>query len=354
MITVEPIFFSTLPDKISSIWNSLLEQSPSPNFQYEFPYMQAWSQYLREDWKPFLLLVKENDNVKGIFPLMYQDEKRRGILPYRRIKFLGYTFTDFSTILAAEKDLATVTTAALEWLFSEKLRWELLILDDLIEGNSVINTLQTWLNKNIKTYNEHIGKYYYINLQRDWQDIWLETSKKFVRRSLSLAKNRINKAGTWKVVINPNWQAEKIISTASTMHIERQNDLNRDSFYNEQNFQKFLKNIIEHNQARFNSYWLKFEETYIAYYLHFEQDEISYCWNSAFHPDYANFYPSRLLLFHALQDCHNRKLKEFNFMRGEAEYKLKWTKQFRGNYRFTIKNTNHQYGKIISSLEKRL
>ncbi len=354
---VEPIFFSTLPNDISSIWNSLLELSPSPKFQYDFQYMLAWSKYLREDWKPFLLLVKENNKVKGIFPLMYKDEKRRGIVPYRRIRFLGYTFTDFSVILADEKDLAKVTIAALKWLFFGKLRWELLILDDLVEGNPVIKALQTWFNKNTKTYNEHKGKYYFINLEKPWEEIWLESSRKFVRRNINLAQNRLNKEGnSWEVTINPNFNTEKLIETASLIHIKRQNELKRPSFYSDPKTKEFIKTIINENRKieKFHSYWLKFKENYIAYDFYFEQDNILYSWNGAFHPDYAKFYPSRLLLFKTLQDCYYNKknIKEFNFMRGESDYKSKWTKDYRANYRFTIKNTDHLYGKIISVLEK--
>ncbi len=354
MMTVEPVFFSKLPKRISSIWNQLLDRSPSPTFQYDFYPIWAWTQYTRKDWHPFLLKVKKENSVKGLFPLMYRNEKRRGLLPYRRIRFLGYNFTDFSTVLSANQDLEKVTIAALEWLFSGEFRWELLILDDLVENNPIVNTLHTWLATHINSYHVVKGKYYYINLEAPWEAIWQQTSKHFVRSNINNAKNRITKAGsTWKITINPYWDTEKLIAKASLIHIKRQQEKNRMSFYAEPDSKAFITKMIEYNKkkGRFRSYWLQCDNNEIAYIFGFEQNRVFYYWNVAFHPEYARFYPSRLLLFKAIQDCHKRKLKEFNLMRGETDYKSKWTQSNRVNYRFIIKNTKTLYGKMIVFLE---
>ena len=77
-----------------------------------------------------------------------------------------------------------------------------------------------------------------------------------------------------------------------------------------------------------------------------------YAWNMAFLPDYAQFYPSGFLWSHMVRECHDKGLKEFNMMRGEAEYKTKWTKSARANAKFTIRRSNHVYGKWVSLLER--
>ena len=353
---VEPVFFSKLPQDIKPTWDHLLSRSFRPNFQYDFEYMLAWTEHLREQWSPFLLLVKEGDTVKGIVPLMYMDEKRRGVLPYRRIRFLGSTRTDFSTVLAESRDMAEVINASLNWLFSGNLRWELLILDDLMEGNPAVEALRAWLEASSVEYSIDEGKYYFVDLDRPWEEVWQETSKKAVRRSINLARNRITKAGNWEMIIDPEWDMEKIVAEASPMHIERQEELDRDSFYMDPDSIAFLQKIFKHNRERgiFKSCWLLFEDHYIAYMLGFEKDNVYYAWNMAFNPDYASFFPSKLLLFELIKDCHNKKLTEFSFMRGEGEYKAKWTKHYRVNYRFNIKNTQSLYGKTISLLEKTL
>jgi len=316
--------------------------------------MAEWAKHLRKDWKPFLLLFKDKDETRGIFPLMYRDEKRRGVLPLRRIRFLGFEATDFSLVLAEKSNVEKLVGDSLDWLFSGKLRWELMILDDLAEGNPMIDALHFWLGKKGIPYAIEKGKYFYVDLNRAWEEIWSETSKNFVRRNINLARNRITKAGSWKVVRDPDWDVETIITEASKMHITRQADLDRDSFYADERHRDFLRQMIRVYQEKglFRSYWLHYENEYIAYMLGFEQDEIFYAWNMAFEPRYSHFFPSKLLLYEIIKDCYDRKLKEFSFMRGETSYKAKWTQKTRVNYRFVIKNTHSLYGKTLDLLDR--
>ncbi len=354
MITVEPVFFEKMPEELNEEWSRLLKSAEPPNFQYDFVYMSAWTEFLRGNWHPFLLLVKEGGAILGIFPLMYLDEKRKRILPYRRIRFLGSTYTDFSVILTSKDKMDALVGVAMDWISSGKWRWELLILDDLMEGNPAAQAIKNWLENSSMTCEITEGKYYYINLEKSWEEILSETSKKAVRRSNNLARNRITKAGAWEVVVNPEWDTERIIAEAAPMHIERQSDLERESFYSEDKSREFMRTVIEHNRstARFRSYWLRFEDVYIAYLFGFEQDGVFYAWNMAFHPEYSQFFPSKLLMFELIKDCHEKKYREFNFMRGESEYKAKWTKDYKVNYKYEVFNNRGLYRKIIHSITK--
>lgn len=344
---VEALYCDVLPPRLQSEWMELLAQSHTPNFQYSFSYMQNWTQLLKKDWKCLLLLVKDEAKLKGIFPLMYRDEKRRGILPYRRLRFLGSEKTDFSTILAAPENLKDVIFSSLEWLFSGDFRWELMILDDLQEGTPSIEFIQQWLSEHEVKYELREGKYYFIDLERSWDDILADTSKKFVRRNINLAKNRIDNAGVWHFITDVDWDSDLVIERARFMHIERQKDLGRDSFFSDASELKFMENAIKDKSiGDFQSHWLLLNERYIAYMLGFEQQNIFYAWNMAFDPEYANLFPSKILLFELIKHCHEKKLKEFHFMRGESDYKTKWTKTYRINYCFTVHNTQSIWCKL--------
>jgi len=190
-------------------------------------------------------------------------------------------------------------------------------------------------------------------LDRAWEAINGDMNKDFVRRNINLARNRITRSGYWEIISNPRWDVETIISKASRIHVKRQGELGRKSFYSEELSRKFIFSVLRANEANgyLRTYWLRFENNEIAYMIGFEIKGVFYAWNMAFDSKYANFFLSKLLLFEIIRDCHNRKLKEFNFMRGEGDYKAKWTKTFRKNYRFVIKNKSHIYGKLIFYLE---
>ena len=355
-MNVEPVFCATLPASLAPAWGRLLEHSHRPTFQYEFDYMAAWTELLRRDWKPLILLAKEDGALRGIVPLMYRDEKRRGVLPYRRIRFLGSEMTDFSVILARPEDTAAVVHTSLTWLFKGGFRWERLILDDLAEGNPAIGAIEDFLNDNGIEFDLHVGRYYFVDLDQPWDAVWKETSKKFVRRNVNLARNRLSRSGNWRVEANPDWDAQRLVGEAARIHAARQEDLDRESLYADAPARTFVERLIGHNQTkgRFRSHWLMFEGQLIAYIFGFEERGIYYAWNMAFLPAHAHFYPSRFLWARLIRECHERKLREFNMMRGESEYKPKWTKSSRGNLRFTVRRKDHVYGRFVSFLEDRV
>jgi len=353
MLLLEPVFFEEPPANLEGPWQDLAARAFAPSFQLEFRAVSAWCRHLRGDWRPFVLLAREGESVRGIFPLMYRDERRRGLLPYRRIRFLASTHTDFSTVLAGSEDMEAVVNAALAWLFSSALRWELCILDDLVEGNPAVAALENGLRNYKARVARADGRYYYLDLSRPWADVWEGMSKKFVRRSTNLARNRITKAGPWDILVDPEWDVDRLMAEASPMHIERQHELERESLYTGEDSRNFLRGVLQHNlaQKRFRSYWLRFQETLIAYMFGFVSQGVFYAWNMAFRPEFAEFFPSKLLLLEIIRDCQRQGLKEFNFMRGESEYKAKWTKSFRTNTRLTIHNRSGLYGRGVQALE---
>lgn len=294
--------------------------------------------------------------MRGIFPLMYLNERRRGLLPYRRIRFLASIHTDFSTVLAGPNDIEPVVEAGLDWLFSGHLRWELCILDDLVEGNPAVAAIEKSLLDKPARYMRTDNRYYYLNLARSWEDICSDMSKKFVHRSTNLARNRITKAGPWDILIDPTWEVGRLIAEAAPIHIARQDELNRPSLYTDVDSRHFLLSLFQYNrdQNRFRSYWLKFQDTLVAYLFGFVNEGVFHAWNMAFRPEFGEFFPSKLLMLEIIRDCHRQGLKEFSFMRGELEYKAKWTKSYRANIRLTIHNRSTLYGRSVQALESLL
>ena len=353
MLEVKPIILSGMPTSIFPIWDALHEKSFSPNFQQNFEYISSWVRNLRGNWRPLLIFVKKRNRVLGILPLMFRNEKRRNVLPYRRVTFLASERTDFNIVLADPKDVEEVTTAGLDWLCSGALRWELLILDDLVEGNPIISAVPKWAERSHVVLNQKIGKYYYINLRRPWDDIWGETSKKFIRKNINVARNRLNRTGSWQILVNPCWETKEIVDHAIRISLLRGFSAGISPTRREA-YKKFLTDVIEINRRKgiFNSYWMILNETVIAYEFIFEQRDVCYAWTGTFNPEYASYWPSRLLLLEIMKRYHEKRFKEFSFMRGEAEYKAKWTPNFKKNYRFIIKNKDNIYGKMIISAEK--
>ena len=342
-----------LNDSILSDIEALNEHSRIPKINTTRVFLRTFDSHLKDKWRPLFVKIIEDNLVKGIIPLMWITRYRKGLVPYKTIKFYASTFSDFHDIYAKHEDRGMVIKEFFDWLFSDKFFWQEIVLDDLLEISGIISPIERYLKRSKLNYDLFKGKYYYINLDRNWAQIKADTSKSFVWKNVRLAKNRITEAGDWEIEFNPRINAEEIISRAKPIHVERQNILGRESRFTNSNaldsYRIIISEFISRNE--FNTYWLKFKGKYIGYMLGFYIDKTFYYWNTAFLEEYKAFYPGRLLQYHALEYMHQSGYKEFNFMRGQSGYKDKWTKTTRVNYRLRIYNTNNFYGKILGFID---
>src|SRR5437868_12179786 len=118
MLVVEPIYCEEPPLTLKRQWNQLLAASFKPNFQMDFDVVQSWARRVRADWKLLILLIRSDHLIVGIVPLMYLERRRRGVISFRRVRFLAQGHSGFSTVLAAPTNVTAVAEAALKWLFS--------------------------------------------------------------------------------------------------------------------------------------------------------------------------------------------------------------------------------------------
>lgn len=352
MVAIEPCFGFRLENGMAEAWRRLQAATPGPTFQHDPEHIAAWLRHLGQEFNPLLLVARERGEVAGIVPLMFRDGRRRGILPFRSVRFLADIHADYAGVLAEPLRAGEIASAALSWLFEEGWRWEALVLDNLA-GEQPAATARAWLDANGIEYACGTGRYYHVDLARPWDEVMAGTSRRFVRKNINLARNRLARAGGFDVESATSWDAEHVLAEAAPLHAARQNALGRASLLSDLAGRAFLVEAIRHHTARgrFRAYWLRHKGRAIAYMIGFEDRGVYHAWNMAFDPEAAGFYPSRLLIHEILRDCHARNVREFDFMRGEADYKSKWTTHVRPRTKLIVKNRTTVYGRALHFLE---
>lgn len=345
-----------LSDSLLVDIENLSKYSDVPQINITAVFLEAFNKFLIADWEPLFVKVinVESGEVLGIVPLMFHSLKRKGVLPYRVIKFFGSTFSDFHDIYSKQENKDIVIASVLDWLFA-KFKWQEIILDDLLDSASINEPLLNYLNSHNLRYSHEKGKYFYISLIRDWNEIESDTSKSFVWKNVRLAKNRINKAGNWEIEYNPLLNEDEILNKVAPIHINRQEALGKESVFKDQLYISAYKKIIQHalQLEQFQTFWLRFDGKDIGYMLGFYLKGVFYWWSTGFLEEFKKYYPSRLLQFYVLKHMHENGYKEFNFMRGESGYKDKWTKTSRTNHRIRVYNNKNLYGKAIGIFDKK-
>jgi CelD/BcsL family acetyltransferase involved in cellulose biosynthesis len=352
MVAIEPRFGFRLENGLGEAWRRLQAETPGPTFQHDPEHVAAWMRHLGSEFTPLVLVAREGQEIAGIVPLMFRDGRRRGLLPFRYVRFLADLHADYAAVLAGPERAGAVAAAALSWLFEEGWRWEALVLDNLV-GAQPASAARAWLDGRGIEYACAEGRYYHVDLARPWEEVMADTSRRFVRKNINLARNRLARAGGYEVEATTTWEAERVIAEAGPLHVARQTAMGRGSLLNDPGGRAFLLEAIRHHTARgrFRAYWLRHGGRTIAYMLGFEDRGVYHAWNMAFDPEAASFYPSRLLIHEILLDCHARSIREFDFMRGEAGYKTKWTTRARSRTKLVVKNRTTVYGRALHFLE---
>jgi len=91
-----------------------------------------------------------------------------------------------------------------------------------------------------------------------------------------------------------------------------------------------------------------------AYLIGFEMKRVFYAWNMAHHPDFGGASPGKVLWASAIQSCFEADdIDEFNMMRGDTAYKLKWTSASRDLLDIRVRNLSTARSAAVNALRKR-
>ena len=192
------------------------------------------------------------------------------------------------------------------------------------------------------------GKYYYIDITKG--HVFENMGSSFVHKNIKAALKRLDKTGNWKFVCDPEWDIERIVKEASKIHIARQHELSRDSIFETDSGYQYMFSVIAsfHSRNEIKSFWLFVNDIPVAFIIGFSLKSTFYVWTIAFHPESKQYYPGKFLYYKVIEYCVENNYKVFSFMRGEGDYKDKWTPTYEINHRFRIYNQKGLYNKLVN------
>jgi CelD/BcsL family acetyltransferase involved in cellulose biosynthesis len=93
---------------------------------------------------------------------------------------------------------------------------------------------------------------------------------------------------------------------------------------------------------------LKVDDKIVGYRYGFLYKQRFYDWNTSFDPAYFQYSPGKILVGEAIRSSIENRIEEFDFLRGDEEYKLKWTELSRAIYELFY-FANSALGSILAS-----
>lgn len=345
---------------IKKPWKQLLSEVSNKNPHLSFEWLYLCAKHLRNSGKLFILTAHQDNQLVGIAPLVIRRRYLRKTVPWREVLYLGFGPSDFHDFIIPDNERESVITSFLEYLNQQAWGWDELIFSHIPQTSPNLKTFKEAVNRlGLQFTEEKHTKCYYVDFTKyeTFESYISTTSKKFVQRDVSRLMNKSERLGGCEFVRNTSLDGSELFEIIDPLHKKRQRFLGRESMFEKPAKKAFLQEMLEiFNNLDILDFSLlrlkELSEKVIAYTLGFRYNQVVYWWNTAFHPAFRKLSPSKLLLYLYLKDCYQQGVKEFSFMRGEASYKKKWTKDYRWNYKMRITNTKSPYSKLIHRIRK--
>lgn len=312
------------------IWKQVSEYSTIFNL-YDWYY--NWWNYYGKD-KELKIFIAENDvdEVLAILPMM---KYRKDGITY--LTQLAGPNTDYFSII-----LNTYNGQAVDEIIcyiKGNESYDRFIISNLRSDEFNTDFL---IKSAISIYNDveiiTQGKIFFIDSTGDYEDYIKEKSRNFRHKFNQLKK--IEKRYCFEVL---KFYSESVIREIIRLHKKRWIDEMQLSVFFDKKRVDFTCSILK-TYAKYGYlrvFLLKDDEKIVSYRMGFVFNKVYYDWNTAFDLEYENDSVGIILCNHVIEYCFNNDITEFDFLRGEENYKKGFSNGIR-NYRAIEFKTNKE------------
>ena len=321
---------------IKETWNDLLLKSRDGNIFLTWEWLYTWFKYFNKNNKLNILSIEEHNDIIGFIPLM---SCKLTLLPLnlRILENIGRGLSDYGGIIYSTE-------------YGDKKLFDL--LDKYIQDKDNIMVFSQVPNDSL--FLESLGKNTQMSLGQqkicyspflnvcNWEDYWNSLSKKF-RKNLIRSENLVEE-------------------NLGNIHLKRYTSINDlesglNKFWDLHHKKMMNKNLPSFNKSRKLFYteianqfakngwldlsFLEINEIPVSGVFGFFFCNKYYYYQTALDPTYHRYSLGNVHILHLLRDKLARDVPiEFDFLRGDEPYKLRWKPKIRENRYIYLKNWN--------------
>jgi CelD/BcsL family acetyltransferase involved in cellulose biosynthesis len=308
-------------------WDQLLQRSASHVPFLTFEYLQAWwgtrgGGEWPDDSQLVLVTAYDQDRLVGIAPLFHAEN----LQGKPALMLIGaIEVSDFLDFIVQPKDLPEFISGLIDFLLMEDLpAWEVLDFYNILEDSPTIKALAAeaaqrgWDYQQIKLQPSP-----YIPLSQDFETYLAGIDKKQrheIRRKLrNVASNPVK---------------SELYFTEDLASLEPDMEAFINMMAQDPNKKEFLTPLMRvhlKNTARiaFDNNWLQLSFFTVdgikaAANMSFQFNNRLWLYNSGWDWEYRQYSPGWILLAYLIQWAAENQIEEFDFMRGDEDYKYKF------------------------------
>ena len=317
----------------ATTWNSLVKQSIADTPFSRYEYLSEWWKTLGGgEWKQASLVLvsaTENDQLVGIAPLFITEyDSQQALMLVGSIEI-----SDYLDLIVREADLSRFLTGLLDFLVSSLTdNWSAIDWYNIPDSSPTLAVLKTESERLGWTYQEEVYRPTpYIPLNGSF-DEYLSRLEKKQRHEIRRKMRRAAESGRVRFyVVDKDANIETELEGFFHLMIQ---DPNKAMFLRDAMREQMSTTIqAAHEQGYLWLGFLEVDGVKVAASLNFDYKNKLWGYNSGVSRTHMELSPGWVLLAHVIQWCCERNRYEFDFMRGDEEYKYR----FGGVNRFVMR-----------------
>jgi len=329
-------------------WNKLLERSRDKNIFLTWEYLSTYWKHFGKDKKLRILCIEDKNEIIAIAPLRQSRLGFASPLGYEVIEPLGYRGlmpegADYTGLILAERE-AECLQLFLDYLV-EHNDWDFIYLYD-VPGTSIIPDLLAKMSGTIPiTFELEKGVICpYISVP-DSVDIFMKGLSKSFRYNLRRYMQKLE--SDYQRVELKSYEnfgsVEEAMKIYFELHQKRWKSQDMPGVFSTQEVRDFYIAVAKlfAEKGWLALYFLMADDEPISTQYCFQYNRKTYYALAGFDPNYSKYSPGNLITLKIIEKCIERKIEEYDLLKGGEAYKFDWTNKYRVN--LSIRLTNNRF-----------
>jgi CelD/BcsL family acetyltransferase involved in cellulose biosynthesis len=342
-------------DGYANEWNALLEKSQPNEVFLTWEWISSWVRETATGDKLCVIAVRSDGELIALAPLWMEKVHYRGVVELRVLRPLGFGISDYFDWIVRADRMVEGTTAIWEHLFGPLRReWDVFDYSEVPESSPVLAELSKLAVKDHRSAAAELAKRTvcsYIVLPGSWEE-FLRHCHRDRRYFCTYSRRRLGQEGDLRVQFcertdelrdqmsdlialnKASWRERGGSASFSSASLER---------FHHRVAQEFLK------IGRLLLCRLSLNGQHIGSFYGFQYNHKAYYYISAVkrHP-VSRINVLNALLGFCVEEAARRNCREFDFLRGDEEYKARWTDLRRQNVSIHFYNRGMKATLILS------
>jgi CelD/BcsL family acetyltransferase involved in cellulose biosynthesis len=321
--------------RLEGVWNRLLERSACNTIALTFEWLTTWWDVFGQDRELFILVVRKENEVIAIAPLLERTIRHYRVLPYRRLEFLASGENEADEICSEYLDfivLAGHEEAALQCIFDylreHRRDWDELVLTDTPASSANLPIIKRLTNAaGMITTSSSRGSAIVRALPESWDGFLTSLSRDFRKKILRDLKTFRAESGEL-LEIDTDERFQENFRLLVDLHQSRWNAQGEPGVFSSNRFREFHSRLAPKllKKGWLKLFVMKTGGEPVAALYDFVYGRKIYYYQSGFRLGWSKMSsPGILIRTLSIRRAIEEGLTECDFLKGPAgSYKYRW------------------------------